>query len=36
MVYLYPPARQRPTDTGTYDIPEHFYLTPERVVLIPE
>ena len=25
-----------PTDTGTYDIPEHFCLILERVVLVPE
>ena len=25
-----------PTDTVTYDIPEHFCLIPERVVLVPE
>ena len=25
-----------PTDTGTYDIPEHFCLILERVVLVLE
>jgi len=25
-----------PTDTGTHDIPEHFCLIPERVILVLE
>ena len=25
-----------PTNTGTYDVPEHFCLILERVVLVPE
>lgn len=25
-----------PTDTGTRDIPEHFCLIPELVILVPE
>ena len=28
--------RTIPTDTGTHDIPEHFCIIPERVVLVPE